>query len=240
MNMENVQKMQRNGVEILHFSEIASTSEFAKEQRLLQKELIVLADRQSGGRGTKGRSFSSEVGGVYLSKLTFPKLPVSRAFEIMAGAAVSVCKTLTAYGLKPCIKWPNDIHVGGKKICGILIENTLSGKDVFSSVVGIGLNVCNTLPDELLDIATVMSAEMAQAPSVEEVAYRLIDELSKPVCMDEYLSFLGYMGRDAELILGDERIPATLLSVDGEGKLHARTAAGERTFSVAEVSVRGL
>ncbi len=240
MNMKNVQKSERNGVEILRFSEIASTNEYAKGQRSFQKDLIVLADRQFGGKGTKGRSFSSEKGGVYLSKLSFPKLPAEQAFEIMAGAATAVCKTLTAYGLKPCIKWPNDIHVGGKKICGILIENTLSGKDVFASVVGIGLNVCNTLPSELSDIATVMSAELIEVPSVDEVANRLIDELCQPVCMDEYLSFLGYMGREAELILGDERIPATLLSVDSEGKLHVRTADGERAFAAAEVSVRGL
>ena len=226
--------------EILYFKELPSTNDFVKEKRCLKKDLTVIAERQSGGRGTKGRSFSSELGGVYLSKLIFPEnMPANRAFELMAGAAVAVCKTLQSYGLNACIKWPNDIHVNGKKICGILIENTLSGKNVSSSIIGIGLNVCNPLPDVLLDIATTMSAQGVKTET-EEVAKRLVALLSAPVCMEEYFSFLGYMGKKAELFFGDERISARLLFVDNEGNLHVETANGERVFSAAEVSVRGL
>lgn len=235
-----VENLESENIAILHFTELPSTNDFAKAERKNGRDLIVLADRQTGGRGTKGRSFSSECGGIYLSKLTFHKsLAAKRAFEIMAGAATAVCETLSAYGLQPCIKWPNDIHVGGKKIGGILIENSFSGSMVVSSVVGIGLNVCNELPSELCSIATTMAAQGSIA-DLDAVTKRLIETLCRPCDMERYQFYLGYMGREAELIIGDERIPATLLFVDGEGNLHAKTARGEEVFSAAEVSLRGL
>ena len=99
-----------------HFECISSTNDYAKSKRGEGGDLIVTASRQTGGRGTKGRSFSSDVGGTYLTKLTFYEgFPASRAFEIMAGAAVAVCKTLEAYGLAPVIKWANDVFVKDKK-----------------------------------------------------------------------------------------------------------------------------
>ena len=128
MNGENVVKR-------LHFDSLDSTQDYAKEKRADGVDLVVTAVSQTGGKGTKGRSFSSQTGGVYLSKLTFYEdLAVKNAFKIMIGAAVAVCETLRFYGLKPLIKWPNDIWVNDKKICGILIENAFSGDSVFNAV----------------------------------------------------------------------------------------------------------
>ncbi len=233
MNMENTHR------ERVRFREIASTNEYIKARRGEGKNLVVTAERQTGGKGTKGRSFSSEKGGVYLSTLTFYKeFPAKRAFEIMAGAAVAVCRTLRFYGLSPVIKWANDIYVRDKKICGILIENVFSGAYVSSSVVGIGLNVYNELPDELTQIATTMQRELGRALDVEEITNRLICELETGASMDEYRALVGYLGREVALIFGDERVSAILLSVDGEGALHARVNGEERTFHAAEVSVK--
>ena len=156
----------------------------------------------------------------------------------MAGAAVAVCETLAYFGLKSLVKWPNDIFVNDKKIAGILIENTLSGKNISSSIVGIGLNVNNGLPTELSGIATSMQAETGKTFSVEAVRERLIEELSHPWEMEKYLSFLGYMGREATLLIGDERIPATLLFVDDEGGLTVEIKGEKRRLTAAEVSIR--
>lgn len=223
----------------IHFDSIPSTQDYAKEKRADGMDLVVTAARQTGGKGTKGRSFSSQEGGVYLSKLTFYEdLPVKRAFQIMIGAAVSVCETLRFYGLTPLIKWPNDVWVNGKKICGILIENVLSGNQVRSSVVGIGLNVCNVLPAELGEIATAMGALMENPPTVEEVTERLLAELDKERTIDEYRAYVGYMGCEATLILGDERVHGRLLSVDEEGGLMVEISGTPRRLTAAEVSVR--
>ena len=232
--MNGVNKTKR-----VHFDTLASTQDYAKEQRAAGENLAVTATCQTGGKGTKGRSFSSQTGGVYLSKLTFYEdLPVKQAFQIMIGAAVAVCETLRFYGLNPLIKWPNDIWVNDKKICGILIENVLSGDKVRSSVVGIGLNVSNVLPTELAEIATSMRLAMEKNPSVEEVTCRLLTELDKVRTIEDYRAYVGYMGCEVTLLLGDERIPGRLLFVDDEGGLQVEIDGQTRRFTAAEVSVR--
>ena len=222
----------------IHFEEIDSTNNYAKERRGEREDLIITAKRQTGGRGTKGRSFVSKEGGVYLTSLRFyDNFPAKDAFKIMAGTAVAVCETLRFYGLNPVIKWANDVFVNGKKICGILIENTLSGGNISSSVVGVGLNVNTFFEGELESIATSMCLECGKNFSVEEVTERLIEELSKERSMEEYRAYLGFMGEPVTLIVGDKRVPATLLSVDDEGKLHAEIEGKTYVFSSAEVSI---
>ncbi len=225
--------------ERIHFTSIPSTQAYAKERRRDGKDLVVTADAQTGGQGTKGRSFSSSEGGVYLSKLTFyQNFPAKEAFKIMAGAAVAACETLRAFGIDACVKWPNDIFVNDRKICGILIENVFSGSYISSSVVGIGLNVYNDLPDELTDIATTMYRETGKRFSVSEAREELLGQLSKPFDMEKYRSYLGYMGKEVNLLLGDERIPATLLYVDEEGGLWVKIKEETRRLTAAEVSIR--
>lgn len=224
---------------IIHFDELDSTNNYVKGMREEKKNLIVVAARQTQGRGTKGRSFASGVGGVYLSRLTFHRqLPAAEAFKIMAGAAVAVCKTLEHYRLAPKIKWVNDIHVNGKKICGILIENVFSGTYVESSVVGIGINVRNELPEELKEIATSILEVTGKKVPVKAVVKRLIKELAKNYGMDEYRSYLGYMGEYATILIGDERVHGRLISVDDEGGLLAEVDGKIRRFAAAEVSIR--
>ncbi len=228
-----------NMVKCLHFDCLPSTQTYAKQRRVDGKNLVVTATSQTCGMGTKGRSFSSQTGGVYLSKLTFYEgLSVKNAFQIMIGAAVAVCETLRFYGLKPLIKWPNDIWVNDKKICGILIENTLSGDKVRSSVVGIGLNVSNELPSDLKELATTMALLLDNPPTVEAVRKRLIAELQKERSIEEYRNYIGYMGREATFILGDERVHGRLLSVDEQGGLWVEIDGTERRLTAAEVSVR--
>ena len=120
----------------------------------------------------------------------------------------------------------------------ILIENTLSGKNISSSIVGVGLNVNTLFCGELSDIATSMLLESGKSFSVEEVTKKLTEELFKERTMEEYRAYLGFMGERATLILGDERVPATLLFVDDEGRLTAEINGERRVFSSAEVSVR--
>ena len=233
----NVKKT-KNGITWLAFKELPSTNDYAKEKRVDGKDLIVTAKRQTGGRGTKGRSFSSNVGGVYLTSLRFYQdFPARRAFEVMASAAVAVCKTLESFGVTPVIKWANDIHVNGKKICGILTENTFSGENLRCAVIGIGINVRNALPDELTRIATTLCKEKSKRISVRKVTKRLIKNLSVLYPVEEYLARLGYMGRSVELVLGDERVPATLLSVDKEGGVWVEMNGESKRFTAAEVSV---
>ncbi len=229
----------KNKLKKVRFNKIDSTNEYVKNCRGEGKDMLVVAKRQTGGRGTKGRSFQSERGGVYLSLLRFYKeFPAKEAFKIMAGAAVAVCKVLEDCALSPVIKWPNDIHVNGRKICGILIENSFCGEKVNSSVVGVGLNVYNEPGEELEGIATTIKKETGKRFSTKKLARKLSKRLYAETDLQEYQKRLGYMGRTATLILGNERIPATLVSVDEEGNLLALVCEEVRRFSAVEVSLR--
>ena len=228
-----------NGYKIEKYDCISSTNDYIKTKREERENLIVVAREQTKGRGTKGRSFSSSQGGVYLSKLTFYKdFSAKNAFLIMAGAAVAVCKTLQTFGLQPKIKWANDVFVDNKKICGILIENVFSGNRVDSSIVGVGLNVCNALPVELNDIATTMQESAQKTFAVEEVEKTLIAFLSQEHTMQEYRSFLTFLGEEKTLIVGEEEKKATLLSVDDDGALWVGIEGKKEKFYSAEVSLR--
>ena len=225
---------------IQRFETLPSTSDYAKEKRAEKQDLIVVAKRQTSGRGTKGRSFDSTLGGLYVSILTFPKkLPTKYAFRIMQTTATAVCETLKIFGVNPQIKWPNDILVNGKKICGILIENTFSGELVSSSIVGIGINVFNVLPDELKEIATTLEEVIGEKIAVEEVEKILLKKLSKATIWRKYPQYVGFIGEDVKLLCGEKEILAKVLGVDDEGNLLAKTANGEEKFSSAEVSLRG-
>ena len=225
---------------IEYFTEIASTNEYAKTKRADRQNRIAVAESQSGGKGTKGRSFSSGKGGVYLSMLTFYReFPAKNAFQIMASTAVAVAKTLEAFGLKPVIKWANDIFVDGKKICGILIENTFSGAYVDNAVIGVGLNVSNDLPAELDDIAITMEQALKKRVDVNAVRDTLIAELKKTNGMDEYLNRIGYMGKRATLISNDTTQVVTLRSVDRQGGLNVETSQGQiLRFVAGEISLK--
>ena len=232
-------KYEDNGIQRVHFEELPSTNDYAKEKRAEKKPLIITAKRQSKGRGTKGRSFVSKDGGVYLSALRFYEdFPAKHGFQIMANAAVAVCETLRRYGLSPVIKWANDVFVDDKKICGILIENTFAGEYVQSSVVGIGLNVNGGFEGELKEIATSMQERAGKRFSVEQVRETPIEELVKERNMQEYLAYIGYMGREVLLLLNNGEARGKLLSVDEEGGLLVQIDGETKRLTSAEVSIR--
>lgn len=221
------------------FECLPSTNDYAKEQRAFGRDMAVLADRQSGGKGTKGRSFSSNLGGLYLTLLRFyENFPASHAFTVMTTAAAAVCKTLEDIGLAPKIKWPNDVYVGGKKICGILIENTFSGNTVRSSIVGIGLNITNELPEDLQDIATSVLEQTGKRYAVDKLAQKLLGYLYDEDTAQTYFSYLGWIGEPIIIVQGDKRIFARLHSVDNQGNLLAEMDGELRRFSAAEISLR--
>ena len=223
----------------IFLEEIDSTNEYAKSLRVLGENTLVVAKRQTGGRGTKGRSFSSLPGGVYLSVLKFYRdFPAANAFQIMQSAAASVCETLVLFGVKPKIKWPNDVYVNGKKICGILIENALSGQCIASSVVGIGLNVWGELPQELLQIATTLLKETGVKVDVERVIETLVGFLEEENIYEKYARYLGWIGEEITLVIGEKEECAKLISVDQTGGLWADMHGEQKRFVAAEVSLR--
>lgn len=223
---------------VIELKETDSTNEYCK--RLNVKEnIIVIAERQVSGKGTKGRSFSSEEGGLYLSLMkTYKNFDRSQTYKIMINACVAVCKTLERFGIKPTVKWANDVLVNGRKICGTLIENRLDSGSGLTSVVGIGINVNNALPEELQKIATTMRQERGKPVSLKAVRSKLIKNLQKEYTVGEYKSYIDWFGQEVFLDGGGVKTTAVALDVDGSGNLVCNVAGEIKKISSAEMSLR--
>ena len=131
---------------IIHIAETDSTNRWLREKTppLPAGECVVIAEYQTAGKGCGSNSWESERGkNLTFSMLIHPEaLPANAQFRITEVVSVALCETLELYiNKKVEIKWPNDIYVGDRKICGILIENRLQGSTIKDAIIGIGLNV---------------------------------------------------------------------------------------------------
>ena len=139
---------------------------------------VLLAEAQTAGRGRLGRSFASPPGGLYLSCLLRPELPPESVGELTARAAVAVRRAMgRCCGLRPEIKWVNDLLWQGKKLCGILCETVLRRDRVESMVVGIGVNVNagpEDFPPELRETAGSLSMTGLPVPEKCALAAEII------------------------------------------------------------------
>lgn len=224
-------------MKIIELDEVDSTNEFCK--RAGNFDMLVTAVRQTAGKGTKGRSFVSDEGGLYVSIMRrFEKFNTAEAFTIMVNACVAVCKTMEHFGLKPVIRWANDVLIGGKKICGTLIENSFSGSNISRSIIGMGININNVLPEELSKIATTMSAELGKSLSVKEVRAELIKNLRREYNIQEYKNYIDWFGREITLKTSDGEFTAIAADVDLDGGLLCVVAGTVKKISAAEVSLR--
>ncbi len=219
--------------------------------------LVVLAGEQTGGKGRRGRTFQSLPGkGLYLSALLRPQVTLAQVSQLTAWTAVAVCRALKALtGLICDIKWPNDILLGGKKLCGILTELGLEGETgaLDHVVVGIGINVSQREGDfgpELSPIATSLAQHMAAPPLRVQVASALLDQLEalwngfpqqKGEYLAEYRQRCITIGREVKLIRPSGDTLAQATAVNDDFSLQVLLPDGtQETISAGEVSVRGL
>ena len=155
----------RTGWQVRHLQVIDSTNNEAK--RLASEGaaagMVVLADRQTSGRGRMGKQFHSPAGGLYFSVILRPQLPLMDMMALTACTAAAVHQALMEFGIPTQIKWVNDLFLNGKKVCGILSEGEFSAELLRMEymVVGIGINLRKDpdLPEELQSIVTDLFTE---------------------------------------------------------------------------------
>ena len=131
---------------VIHIDETYSTNGWLREFAT-DANIVVVAEYQTAGKGCGSNTWESERGkNLTFSVLLHPtEIPADCQFRISEAVSVAICEVLENLGaLEVTIKWPNDIYVGDRKICGILIENQLRGRLISDSIVGIGLNVNQT------------------------------------------------------------------------------------------------
>jgi BirA family biotin operon repressor/biotin-[acetyl-CoA-carboxylase] ligase len=168
-------------MKILEFEKLESTQKKAKEILKNSKAwTTILAKEQTGGYGRKGNFWYSPKGGLYFSVI-LPKTKIKNLQILTFLAAFCVAKVLNdKFGVKTFIKWPNDVWLNGKKICGILTENLILGKNVENSIIGIGLNTnIDQFPEHLNPIATSFKIELKKTIDNEMILKRILNEIKE-------------------------------------------------------------
>ena len=225
-------------MKLIELDVVDSTNDYIKRENF-SYDVAVTAKMQTSGRGTHGRSFSSEEGGLYISFLRiYDDMPADRAFEIMINSCVAVCRTVQKFGVTPRIRWANDVLAGDKKISGTLIENTLSSGHISRSIVGIGLNVHNVLPPELKEIATTMYDEAGKKFTVEEVRDELIANMRLGATIQDYKSYIDWLGSEVVLSRNGQSQTAVALDISPAGRLVCRIGGQVKEVSAGEVTLR--
>lgn len=234
--------------EIFVYDEISSTNDAAKAHAQAGGgEAVFIAERQTAGRGRRGRSFSSPAGGgVYMSLLVFPAHTAADGVLFTTSAAVAMCRAVEdASGIVPEIKWVNDLKLGKKKLCGILTEGELapeSGRFRFA-VIGVGINV-RAVPEEVSEIATALDLHAEKRVDRNLLCARMIARIleslseSRAEVMAAYRALCPVVGREVTVTRGEERFFATVLSVEDSGELRLLRNGEELLLSSGEISIR--
>lgn len=244
------------GYQVYHMPVVDSTNEEAKRQgdAGMPHGSVFWADKQTAGKGRRGRDWSSQSqDNLYFSLLLRPELvpeKLSMLTLLMAYAVVRGLEKMTA--LQPKIKWPNDIVLGNKKVCGILSEMKLEGRSAAYCVIGVGINIGQKVfSEELQDKATSLVLEGEQVAAeilltaVLEAFTGLYDTFMQSgdlgFLKDEYNEMLAGRNDLVRVLEPGGEYEGKSLGINELGELQVETENGNiQQVYAGEVSVRGL
>jgi BirA family transcriptional regulator, biotin operon repressor / biotin---[acetyl-CoA-carboxylase] ligase len=207
------------GKDLRYFREVRSTNETAREiAAICGNGTVVLAEVQTKGRGRLSRSWYSPSGGIWMSLVLKPEIPLAQAYRINMAVSVAIARAVfRLYGIKAGIKWPNDLLVSDQKVCGILTEVSAEMDRLKYAVVGIGINANvdeNSFPSDWN--ATSLSMEIGSQISRTKLIQALLMEIEKAYTQmgsrDTYLEW-----QDRSVTLG-RRVRVTFSEGDLVGK----------------------
>jgi BirA family biotin operon repressor/biotin-[acetyl-CoA-carboxylase] ligase len=244
------------GRKLFFLHSVSSANDFSKElaSHGAEEGTVVVAKIQSAGRGRLKRRWLSPKGGLWFSVVLRPRLSPSEASKLVFAAGLAVAKALDeAYGLAVEVKWPNDVLVKGKKICGILTEMSTARGSVRFVVVGVGVNanfdVRRAFPEELRLTATSLENELGRKVRLEELLRVILEKLEDayelflkkgfgPV-LKEWKTYADFLEHKVEVSGAAERLVGLATDVDSDGSLVLRLADGTLRHVVAgDVSLR--
>ena len=254
--LESIHATEWAGCEIYYFDSIDSTNTKAKE---LAEEghpsgTLVVADRQTAGKGRRGRSWESPTGiGIFMTLMLKPEINPNNASMLTLVAAMATTRAIRRVtGVPAMIKWPNDIVMNGKKVCGILTEMSAQFDYINHIVIGIGINVHNEdFPEEIAKTASSLYLESGQhihrASLIEAFLEEFEDvyaEYLKTEDMEglqkEYDAMLVNRGRQVRVLDPKEPFEGKAMGITKKGELIVDTWESRKLVSSGEVSVRGI
>lgn len=213
---------------------------------------IVLARRQTQGRGRIGRSFHSPDGGIYMSVVLRPQCRIAKATLITPAAAVAVTRALRELcGLQCGIKWVNDLYLRGKKVCGILTQAQTDFETGVARavVVGIGINFSmpeGGFPTDLADKAGALfesDAPITRNALIARIVWNLLDLTADPdhaTFMDDYRAASVVIGKQIRYTYDNVPMRGVAIDIDDAGGLVVQEDNGVRTLTCGEISVQSV
>lgn len=250
-------KTREIGKQIFYFDEIDSTNLEAKRHQDDEAchGMVFVAEQQKAGRGRLGRSWvSPKETGIWMSILLKPDFSPEIASQVTILGALAAADAIRKVTKLDCqIKWPNDLVLNKKKVCGILTEMGVCDGRIQYLVPGIGINV-NTeyFPDEIQDKATSLRLEGGKVYAREDIIAEFLNSFelyyddfcetcSLKNVVNYYNSILISRGKKVKIVEKIKTDIGVALGIDELGRLKVRTEQGEeRTIVSGEVSVRGL
>ena len=225
------------GQRVLHYPRLRTTMDVAQGEvwNGAPEGTVVVTEEQTAARGRLKRTWLTPRGNIALSVILYPIR--DRLHTLTMVASLAVARSIeTVTGLRPHLKWPNDVLLGGKKVCGILIESSVKPEKVYYAVVGIGLNV-NLRPadfPEILPRATSLSRELGQEVSRLDLLRSLLREMEQLYLASsagdsvyrEWRSRLTTLGKAVRVTSGETILEGIAESVEADGSLQLRLPDG--------------
>lgn len=255
--LKSIWKPKWVGCEILYFDSIDSTN--TKAQELAEKGYpsgtLVVADKQIAGKGRRGRNWESPSGcGIFMTLMLKPDINPNNASMLTLVSALAVAKALADItGKDAKIKWPNDIVIDGRKVCGILTEMSAQFDYINNIVIGIGINVNNSsFPEEISATASSLrllsgGKKYRRAEIIEKIMeyfekyYSIFLETEDlSALVNEYDAMLVNMKRQVKVLDPKEPFEGTAMGITKTGELIVDTWESRKLVSSGEVSVRGI
>lgn len=242
------------GKKLIHFQSVGSTNDKAKELAVKAEEgTVIVAEEQTSGKGRLGRSWSSPGRkGIYASIILKPDMEPFNAAKLTLLGAAAVALALEDCGIESQIKWPNDIIINGKKAAGILTEMSCELGIVNYIILGIGINVNQSveeLPPELVDRATSLMIAAGKAIQRKHLLAQVLNRLDELYVqfketgdIDQALDICrersAVIGKDIIVVQGRKQRPGHAVSINHDGELMVRFDEGLEQVISGEVSIR--
>jgi len=226
------------GQAILYFQQLDSTNDIAKELavRGVREGIIVVADTQTMGKGRFKREWISPENGLWFSILLKPNFPPKHASKLTLLASVAVAKTINRlYDLEAQIKWPNDVLINQKKVCGTLTESRIKGERLDFAILGIGINAnfnIESIPRLLREEATTLREELGKGIEREILLCELLAEVESYYelfkrrrfedMLEDWRKLAGFLSSNVEIRSDEEIVEGQAIDIDDDGALIIR------------------
>ncbi len=225
------------GKKVYYFNTIDTTQNFAMEiaTKNNMNGTIIIAKKQTGGRGRMKRKWKSPVGGIWMSIIIHPKFSVSSTTLVPIAISLALCLAIEKIlKIKPELKWPNDVTLKGKKVAGVLVDASVVSNKVEYMIIGVGINF-KIKPTELANaikktpnfygVTTLVKNDVNSLPLLHKFLYELenifqmIDSNHKKKIVNQWTKRSSMLGRNVSIVTENGRINGKAVKIDNDGAL---------------------